>query len=110
MTREARSSRGGEAARTEPFRGAAPALRTAVEDAARAAEHLGRPQWVALRAAQPRRCALDAFALSKDAERFFWERPSEEFAIAASGAVHAIETSGPQRFEKAAERARTLFR
>jgi isochorismate synthase len=110
MTSEARSSRGGDGGRAEFSRGCATALRAAVEDAARAAERLGRPQWVALRAAQPRRCGLAAFALWSDAERFFWERPSEEISIAASGALHAIETSGPRRFEKAAERARNLFR
>jgi isochorismate synthase len=85
-------------------------LRAVVEDAARAADRLGRPQWVALRAARPRCCGLAAFTRWNDGERFFWERPSEDLSIAASGAVHAIETSGPRRFGDAAERARTLFR
>ena len=82
-------------------------LREAVKSALRAARGCGQPRWAALRGAVSPRDGLAAF--DREAERFYWERPSEGRAVAAYGAVAIIETEGPERFALAARRAEEIF-
>jgi isochorismate synthase len=85
-------------------------LRALVRRAADAAARTRRTQWVALRAPAHVRDPLAAFERARDADRFFFERPSEARSVAAFGAVHVIEARGAQRFAAADRAARELFR
>ncbi len=68
----------------------------------------GAAQWAGVRISTLRRDAL--LALSQDDDRFYWERPSEDVALATSGCVHEVVAEGAQRFSSCAEQARDLFR
>jgi isochorismate synthase len=83
-------------------------LAGAVAAAARAATRRGRPQWVSASLPVDPCDALALFTRPGATERFFWERPDEGHQIVALGAVHAIETEGPQRFRDAACATREL--
>lgn len=81
-------------------------LRRIAEACAAEATRQGRPQVLALCIELPAFDPLVAFTAAGDTERFFFERPSEELAVAARGVVRAIETSGPDRFREAGRLAR----
>jgi len=53
--------------------------------------------------------ALQLFESRPAGDRFYWEQPSEDFALCAVGALQRVEASGPERFERAAESSRALF-
>jgi isochorismate synthase len=52
---------------------------------------------------------LEAFAAASAGERFFWSIPAQGLAIAAHGAVAAVEAAGATRFADAAAGARAVF-
>ena len=83
-------------------------LARAVAAATSAADRSNRTQWVALRHAIPARDPLRLFGAGGE-DRFFWERPTQEFAFATSGVAAVVETLGAQRFTDAAEQTRALY-
>jgi menaquinone-specific isochorismate synthase len=82
-------------------------LECVVADAKTAALREGRPHWVALRAVGPPCDPLAHFA-EGDAERFFWEQPAQDFAIATSGAAAVIESEGTERWPRTIRAIRAL--
>ncbi len=85
------------------------ALKRTVAQAVGSADHFRRRAWVVLRAPLPPGDGLACFASSKESDRFYWERKGESHSIVALGCLHAIETSGPDRFLEAGRRAQALF-
>ncbi|MDH3519620.1 MAG: chorismate-binding protein [Myxococcales bacterium] len=81
-----------------------------VSEACAAARRERRAQWVAARALAALCDPLQRFAAAAEAgtERFFWERPAQGVALAATGAAAVIETRGAERFADAAAAARAL--
>jgi isochorismate synthase len=89
-------------ARTRDF------IAAAAEQATARARSEGSAQWAAVRIPTARKDAL--LALSRDTDRFYWERPSEDVALATTGCVHEVVAQGSQRFADCAAEARDLFR
>jgi isochorismate synthase len=83
-------------------------LDRALAEASAAAGRDARPHWVAVRSTVPTHDPLRRFEAG-GTERFFWERPAQDIAIAGAGAALSIETHGPQRFADAARAARACF-
>lgn len=82
-------------------------LHAVAAQAVDAARHRGRRQWAALR-----RAALPGegpFALDREAERFFWERPEEGRRLVGAGCAETLTFEGSERFDQAAAAARRLF-
>ncbi|MDZ7807094.1 MAG: hypothetical protein U5K71_08250 [Gracilimonas sp.] len=44
-----------------------------------------------------------------DTFQYFWEKPSDKFAIAAAGVIHRIKTTGEQRFRDASDQGKNLL-
>lgn len=42
--------------------------------------------------------------------QYFWEKPTDNFSIAAAGAVHRIKTTGEQRFRNASDEGKELLK
>lgn len=58
--------------------------------------------------------AVDALAVleqhdQKDTFRYYWEKPTDEFAIAASGSLERIQTTGKERFKDASNEGKELL-
>jgi isochorismate synthase len=83
-------------------------IAAAAEQATARARSEGRAQWAAVRIPRLRRDAL--LALSRDTDRFYWERPSEDVALATAGCVHEVVAQGGQRFAECATEAEDVFR
>jgi isochorismate synthase len=102
-------------------------LRQAVDDCIARAGRLQRIQWLALRLpvlehldapvrplgerglGDPATDALAAFEAWGSGERFYWEQPASGRAVAAQGALFAIETVGRDRFAEASRLVQALF-
>ncbi len=52
--------------------------------------------------------ALEQHAI-EDTFQFYWEKPNDQFAIAAAGSVARIQTSGSQRFRNASDAGKNLL-
>jgi menaquinone-specific isochorismate synthase len=51
---------------------------------------------------------LEQYSQNSDFQ-YYWEKPADEFAIAAAGSVHRIQTTGKQRFREASDKGKELL-
>ena len=82
-------------------------IAAAAEEATTRARQTGTKQFAAVRTPTLQRDVL--LALREDDDRFYWERTSEDSAIATSGCVHEIVSNGRKRFDACATQARETF-
>jgi isochorismate synthase len=83
-------------------------LREAAERACADATRRGAAAWLVWRHPLAPARPLPGLATGAASDRFRWELPERDFALAGDGAAAEIEASGPERFRALAERARRV--